>query len=129
MTGGQTATGGVELFRPVGAQELSLIKECDYREFPPRLEHQPIFYPVTNFDYAEQIARDWNSSDPAHDHVGYVTRFVVRDSFMAGHEPHRVGGPTHTEFWIPAEDLEELNANLVGPIEVVAEYRHCRRVG
>jgi hypothetical protein len=26
------------------------------------------------------------------------------------------------EYWIPAEDLPEFNANIVGRIEVVAEY-------
>jgi hypothetical protein len=35
---------------------------------------------------------------------------------------HQVGGRTILEYWIPAEDLAELNANIVGPIELVAEY-------
>jgi hypothetical protein len=35
----------------------------------------------------------------------------------------QVGGATILEYWIPAEDLEELNANIVGLIEVTAEYR------
>jgi len=34
------------LYRPVGQQELDLIQSGGYREFPPRLPHQPIFYPV-----------------------------------------------------------------------------------
>ncbi|HYL99863.1 MAG TPA: ADP-ribosylation/crystallin J1, partial [Blastocatellia bacterium] len=42
------------LFRPVGAKELQLIADSGFREFPPRLDHQPIFYPVLNFEYAEQ---------------------------------------------------------------------------
>ena len=50
--------------------------------------------------------------------VGYVTRFEVRKSFMDRYEIHRVGGIDHTEWWIPAEDL---NANIVGLIEVVEE--------
>jgi hypothetical protein len=29
----------------------------------------------------------------------------------------------HQEYWIPAGDLEEFNKNMVGPIEVVAEFR------
>lgn len=29
----------------------------------------------------------------------------------------------HTEWWIPAEDLDELNKNIVGVIEVIGEYR------
>ena len=34
-----------------------------------------------------------------------------------------VGGRTHEEYWIPAEDLEEFNQNIVGKIEVIAEFR------
>lgn len=29
----------------------------------------------------------------------------------------------HEEYWIPAEELEEFNRNIVGEIEVIAEYR------
>jgi hypothetical protein len=36
------------LYRPVGQEELDLIQSSVYREFPPRLPHQPIFYPVLN---------------------------------------------------------------------------------
>jgi hypothetical protein len=46
------------LYRPVGLEELRLIYETDMRAFPPRLPVQPIFYPVTNEEYAKQIAKD-----------------------------------------------------------------------
>jgi hypothetical protein len=36
------------LYRPVGPKELVLIAASGYREFPPRLPDQPIFYPVLN---------------------------------------------------------------------------------
>ena len=48
----------VILYRPVGTKELELIEATDFKEFPPRLPEQPIFYPVTNEAYAAQIARD-----------------------------------------------------------------------
>ena len=35
----------------------------------------------------------------------------------------QVGASHHTEWCIPAEDLEELNDNIVGSIEVIGEYR------
>jgi hypothetical protein len=35
---------------------------------------------------------------------------------------HQVGGRTTLEYWIPAPDLAELNATILGPIELVAEY-------
>ena len=34
------------LFRPVGEKEKQLIEESGFTRFPPRLDWQPIFYPV-----------------------------------------------------------------------------------
>ncbi len=47
------------LYRPVGQRELESIAESGYAAFPPRLPSQPIFYPVTNEEYASFIAREW----------------------------------------------------------------------
>jgi hypothetical protein len=112
----------VTLFRPVGKSELDLIEASDFSAFPPRLPEQPTFYPVTNEEYAAQIARDWNAKYNA-DKIGFVTRFEVRKSFLDNYETKIVGGKTHEEYWIPAEDLEEFNRNIVGKIEVIAEFR------
>ena len=51
------------LYRPVGEQELALIRESGYTAFPPRLPEQPIFYPVLNEQYAAEIAGKWNTKD------------------------------------------------------------------
>ncbi len=110
------------LYRPVGPKELALIAASGQREFPPRLPGQPIFYPVLNEEYARQIARDWNV--PASG-AGYVTRFAVRNEFVARYPIHTVGGSVHQELWIPAEDLAEMNRNIVGLIEVIAEYKEA----
>ena len=107
------------LFRPVGPEELELIAQSGYREFPPRLPDQPIFYPVLNEEYARQIARDWNV--PASGR-GYVTRFNVRTDFLQRYPEQTVGASVHRELWIPAEELAEMNQNIVGLIEVIAEY-------
>jgi len=109
----------VTLWRPAGPQELALIEASGWREWPPRLPEQPIFYPVLNQEYATMIARAWNVR---HSGSGYVTRFRVRRSFLDRYEVHQAGGQTILEYWIPAEDLPELNASIVGTIEVVAEY-------
>jgi hypothetical protein len=34
----------------------------------------------------------------------------------------QAGGRTILEYWIPAEELDDFNANIVGVIEVVAAY-------
>lgn len=111
----------VILFRPVGTKELALIEASDFTAFPPRLPEQPIFYPVLNEEYATQIARDWNAKYNK-DKIGYVTKFAVRKEFLDKYEVQIVGGATHEEYWIPAEDLEEFNRNIVGKIEVIVEF-------
>jgi hypothetical protein len=107
------------LYRPVGPKELKLIVATGYREFPPRLPDQPIFYPVLNEDYARQIARDWNV--PASG-SGYVVRFALRKEFADRYAVQTVGSSVHQELWIPAEDVAEMNRNIVGTIEVIAEF-------
>jgi hypothetical protein len=109
------------LYRPVGQEELNLIRASDCREFPPRLPHQPIFYPVLNEEYATQIARDWNTKSGSR--RGFVTRFQVRTDFLRRYEIKTVGSSIHQEYWIPAEDLPEFNRNIIGGIEVIAEYQ------
>jgi hypothetical protein len=108
-----------QLFRPVGPRELALIAESGHRCFPPRLEEQPIFYPVCNEAYAREIAEGWNAP---HSGVGYVTRFLVDSDFLARYETHVVGARHHEEYWIPAEELDAFNAAIVGRIEVVGTY-------
>lgn len=107
------------LYRPTGPEELRLVRESGFRRWPPRLPDQPIFYPVTNEAYAVQIARDWNVRDSGY---GCVTRFFVRRDFMSRYEVQTVGGSVHTEWWVPAEHLEELNDHIVGLIEVIHEF-------
>jgi hypothetical protein len=34
-----------------------------------------------------------------------------------------VGGAECQEYWIPSEDLPRFNQNIIGTIEVIAEYR------
>jgi len=108
------------LFRPVGLHELQLIADADYQAFPPRLPEQPIFYPVLNFEYAEQIARDWNTK--RNSFAGFVTRFEVADDYVQKFPVEVVGGQTHQELWVPADELVEFNSHITGKIEIVASY-------
>ena len=113
----------VTLFRPVGQKEMDHIKDTGYREFPPRLPSQPIFYPVSNREYAAQIAREWNTRDPRSGYVGYITCFRVRTEFLDRYPIKTVGGSVHKEYWIPAAELTEFNQNIVGTIDVIDEFR------
>src|SRR5882724_8838423 len=122
MAGTTTMNEIMVLYRPVGEAELKLIAETEYREFPPRLPGQPIFYPVLNEEYAIQIARDWNATN-SQSPVGYVTRFAVKSDYLSKFDVQKVGGANHLEYWIPAEQLAEFNANIIGLIEVIAKFR------
>jgi hypothetical protein len=108
------------LYRPVGPEELELIKQSGWTKFPPRLPEQPIFYPVMNEEYAIQIARDWNV--PASG-SGFVTKFAVNADYASKFEIQNVGGEIHNELWIPAEELDEFNSKIVGQIEVTKEFK------
>lgn len=73
--------------------------------------------------YAVEIARDWNTRDVASGYVGYATRFAVDAAFAARYPVQTAGARRHRELWVPAEELGAFNARLVGPVEVVAEFR------
>jgi hypothetical protein len=107
------------LYRPVGPEELALIRQSGMRAFPPRLPDQPIFYPVLTEDYAVKIARDWIVAASG---AGYVTRFAVLSAFLDRYQVQEAGGAAHLEYWIPAEELPAFNAAIAGPIEVIAEF-------
>jgi hypothetical protein len=108
------------LFRPVGSAELELIRASGWREFPPRLPEQPIFYPVLNEEYATQIARQWNTRDGG---TGFVVRFEVDAEYLEQFPIPTAGTRVHQEYWIPAEQLDEFNRHVVGTIEIVSEFR------
>lgn len=110
----------VTLFRPVGPKELALIEQSGWTAFPPRLPEQPIFYPVTNEQYAVQIARDWNVRASG---SGYVTRFKVDAEYLSQFPRKVVGEKVHEELWVPAEQLTEFNGKIIGNIEVIHSFR------
>src|SRR5688572_13478926 len=109
----------VTLYRPVGPKELALSEASQWKAFPPRLPEQPIFYPVTNQEYAAQIARDWNMKS---DGSGFVTRFKVEAEYAARFPRKVVGAKVHEELWVPAEELEEFNSKIVGEVEVIESF-------
>jgi len=109
----------ITLFRPLGPEELKLVERAQFRQFPPRLPEQPIFYPVLSEEYAVKIASEWNVLQSG---AGYVTRFKVRRAFLSRYQIHNAGGERFQEYWIPAQDLPEFNGNIVDQIEVIRTF-------
>lgn len=112
----------ITLYRPVGLKELMLIRDSGWKNFPPRLDWQPIFYPVLNQVYAEEIARKWNTQDAFSDYVGAVTAFDLSEGFLAKYPVQNVGGIEHDELWVPAGELKEFNDQIIGDIRVVNAF-------
>jgi hypothetical protein len=120
----------VRLYRPVGPKELALIEASGMVAFPPRLPDQPIFYPVLTFEYAEQIARDWNSTREDTGYRGFVTEFEVADAYVGRFRVETAGSTSiHRELWVPAEELAEFNRHIVGKIKIAAHYKNGKRAG
>ena len=112
----------MKLYRPVGQKEFELIEQSGYKKFPPRLDWQPIFYPVLNLEYARQIASEWNAKDEFSGYVGYVLEFDVDDNYLKQYDIQAVGASIHQEYWIPAENLVDFNKHIIGTIKVVEKF-------
>jgi hypothetical protein len=110
------------LYRPVGLKEFEMIAASGFRAYPPRLEWQPIFYPVMNEPYARQIAFEWNTRDAFSGYCGIVTAFKLPVAFLERYPVQTVGGDIHQELWVPAEELTSLNNAIIGFIETRAVY-------
>jgi len=111
-----------KLFRPVGVKELELIKGSGMKAFPPRFIWQPIFYPVLNFEYAAQIAKEWNTEDEGSGFAGFVTEFEIPEAYFLNFKVENVGGKIYEELWVPSDQLNEFNKNIVNDIRVVAGF-------
>jgi hypothetical protein len=109
------------LYRPVGLAELELICASGMKRFPPRLPEQPIFYPVLSREYAQQIAKQWNTKDSAGQptQAGFVTAFDLPTECLERYEERTVGSSLHRELWVPAEELDAFNNEIRGRIRVV----------
>ncbi len=110
------------LYRPVGEKEMILILESGFKKFPPRLDWQPIFYPVLNQEYASEIAEKWNTRDVAGNYLGFVTQFDVLEEMADQYPAQNVGARNHNELWVPSEELDSFNKAIVGNIKVTQVF-------
>lgn len=99
---------------------MDLIEASGWKRFPPRLEWQPIFYPVLNESYATRIAAEWNTKDAENGSVGFVLKFEVDDAFLQAYNVEQVGDVECLGYWIPSEELEAFNDGIQGTIEAIS---------
>lgn len=51
-----------------------------------------------------------------------MTRFAIDDAYAASLPVQTVGADIHQELWIPAEQLDAFNGQIVGPIVVIGAH-------
>ncbi|MGW4946017.1 hypothetical protein ACWEOZ_31050 [Actinoplanes sp. NPDC004185] len=110
----------VTLWRSVGQDELDAVASSGWRAWPLRLPDQPIFSAVRERQLAVRICRE--RTVPA-EGVGYVVQFDVPRRSL--HRFEAVHGTGRDEFGyrIPANEVAELNATIIGVIREEADYR------
>ncbi|MGB1315717.1 MAG: ADP-ribosylation/crystallin J1 [Chitinophagales bacterium] len=113
----------ITLYRPVGEKEMILILDIESKCFPPRLDWQPIFYPVLNELYAIEIASKWNTNDEFGNYLGFVTKFDITEEEFKKYKVENVGAAHNNELWVPSENLDAFNKAIVGKIEVTKIFK------
>ena len=106
-----------KLYRPINLEELILIEESFWKRIPIRLGGwQPILYVVSNLEYAEEILTKWYIPSGID---GYIICCEVNSEFLSKYNVENADGKIHNEYWIPADDVDEFNNNLIGYIQVL----------
>ena len=120
------ATHLTTVFRPISAAEIEGLEAANWlrfrqNRFAARLLNQPIFIVFTNELDARRVARE----AAAHDENGrraYVTRFKVRPEVLERYEMRTVEADAGARHLVPENRIDWFNPDIVGPIEVIAEY-------
>lgn len=103
------------LWRPVGPEELKQIEDAGMMAFPPSSSEQSVFYPKSTKNHAIEVAREWNA--PVYG-KGFVVCVDVRKDLFDHLKVSHTRENAQQEFWLPLEDIEALNASLMGRIKV-----------
>ena len=53
---------------------------------------------------------------------GFVTEFELSNRYLSKFKIEKVGLDHHTELWVPAEELEEFNSEIIDQINVIEAY-------
>ena len=118
----ESRSEAIALYRPIGLNELAQIWDLGFQGFPARARNQHYLYPLTSFENARQLARDWNARDEASVFSGFVVRFEVADEYLRRFSPQSMGSSDYLKYCIPATDLNVFNQSLQGRIAVEAAF-------
>lgn len=106
------------LYRTVNGDDLSALRARQWKGFPPCAE--AAFYPALNARFARDLMSSQEGEVTLH-----LTRFRINAGYVRSFEVQTLSGEVYEELWVPAEELEAFNRNIVGRIAVV-EVEHCQ---
>lgn len=109
----------IVLYKSLTPVQFAAVIRSGWRGFAVDSPEQKIFYPKLRLEYAEMIARMFNL---AHYSAAYVVRFRLPLCFLQRYEIQSVAYEAHREYKIPVEDLEVMNQQILGRIEVVSAF-------
>jgi hypothetical protein len=118
MNGDQTTI----LYRPAGQEELDLVKKSGFKAFPPAVEAQPVLNFLESEEYATFIARQVDANKSSSGYIGYVLSVSVHTDFITQFAIRKEGSAIALEYEIPADRIIQFNENIVGMIELIAQY-------
>lgn len=113
----------VPLYRPALPTELAGLRDHGFSKWPVLPREQPLFFPVGDERLADAAAKTWTEE---HGTTTYVTRFRVRSRLVNGGKSDQVRSVGEDEWPVAVQDVNALNQNIVGKIEVVREFRAQR---
>ena len=70
-------------------------------------------------EYAKTIARQWDAVQYT---KGFVVSFTISMEFISHYKIQTIAYDEHMEYSVPIEELERLNNNIIGRIELVSVF-------
>ncbi len=72
--------------------------------------------------YAIEIATRWNLDDEGSGYSGFVTEFDIPETYFNQFKVENVGIHYHNELWVPAEELDYFNTQIIGEIKITKQF-------
>lgn len=107
------------LYKNLSPQQFAGAIKNDWRRFARLPEEQLIFSPKLYRAHAEMLARQL---DACMHTAGYVVAFSVDAEYMQRFSCKSLAYDEQLEYWIPAEEILDLNQHINGNIYPVAMF-------
>ncbi len=109
----------ITLYRPLSQEGIAYLLKSGFKAFNPDLGRQNFFYPLTSYHWARRLAREW--SRLSHAETG-LAEFRVPFSFIETFERFEFDGSGYSEYRVPQDQMQQLNAALIEDVQLLETY-------